>query len=88
MAADSLYGTCRHFCSLSVEASKRTYLESLSKEELVNLLCQKDGKIAELEACILKLLTHIKHCLNTNAIAASANEKSLADMSTRLMEWR
>ena len=32
-----------------------TYLESLSKEELVNLLCQKDGKIAELEACILKL---------------------------------
>ena len=87
MAADSLHGTCRHFCSLSVKASERTYL-SLSKEELVNLLCQKDGKIAVLEACILKLLTHIKHCLNTNVIAASANEKSLADMSTRLMEWR
>ena len=51
----------------------------------MNLLCQKDGKIAELEACILKLLTHIKHCLNTNVIAASANEKSLADMSTKLM---
>lgn len=38
-----------------MEASERTYLESLSKEELVNLLCQKDGKIAELEAYILKL---------------------------------
>ena len=38
-----------------MEASKRTYLESLSKEDLVNLLCQKDGKIAELEAYILKL---------------------------------
>lgn len=38
-----------------MEASKRTYLESLSKGDLVNLLCQKDGKIAELEACILKL---------------------------------
>lgn len=38
-----------------MEASGRTYLESLSKEELVNLLRQKDGKIAELEACILKL---------------------------------
>lgn len=38
-----------------MEASERTYLESLSKEELVNLLCQKDGKIAELKACILKL---------------------------------
>lgn len=38
-----------------MEASEHTYLESLSKEELVNLLCQKDGKIAELEAYILKL---------------------------------
>lgn len=40
---------------MAMEASERTYLESLSKEELVNLLCQKDGKIAELEAYILKL---------------------------------
>lgn len=38
-----------------MEASERTYLEPLSKEELVNLLRQKDGKIAELEAYILKL---------------------------------
>lgn len=38
-----------------MEASERTYLESLSKEELVNLLRQKDDKIAELEAYILKL---------------------------------
>lgn len=38
-----------------MEASERTYLESLSKEELVNLLRQKDGKIVELEAYILKL---------------------------------
>lgn len=38
-----------------MEASEITYLESLSKEELVALLCQKDDKIAELEAYILKL---------------------------------
>lgn len=38
-----------------MEASERTYLEFLSKEELVNLLRQKDGKIVELEAYIPKL---------------------------------
>lgn len=38
-----------------MEALKNTYLEALSKEELLALLRQKDGKIAELEAYILKL---------------------------------
>lgn len=34
-----------------MEASERTYLESLSKEELVNLLRQKDGKMNASPSC-------------------------------------
>lgn len=42
-----------------MEASGSTYLESLSKEELVALVRQKDGKIAELEAYILRLRSRL-----------------------------